>query len=1546
MSFRPKIIRKFKNRDFRKFKNQDFEALFEAINEKLNGTLHLSNTPGAGGTNRNRQTLADYLNQRNAYSLIYGETNIDAANLEDIQNYIEAEHARLEDEERARLEAEHLEDQQFFKNFDKDRYKSTEPIDVIEKMKTQDKFDKFIAVERQIAAAKEALKKACDLINKNLHPILQNEDRLIIPDAPLNKKAQQFNYMNGELYDYLNDHYHKFTHKQPNKEYLIINTPVDYDEAVQKMSEYEKYEVEDVVDKKFDNKPIKIYYFNQISSLDDIYASLQKVYDSEPKPFKIHFQLSGVFETREYNFSKMTTTYSYEAREIRWQNYQQSIPIIVHDDESLNLVKLYIESILHSYETASSNNKLCIVGSISFTVSKMRKVTGHIKDLPVEFKKNNLIITDDVDDNLCWYRFLAICLDEKLQNTKEYGIKYRTNAAKRLLLENHGIKYGANMSKNNRIKAKEILENFAGVSVDEMKEDAAKYKININIYEYIDGKYYDLQDQWFLDKSYKTYSALLYSKDGVLHIMYIKDTEKLTGLLICPKCKSYVVSKHNANRMNSHLKKCSGHFQKQFVPMKEALPYCPHILNNPIYEYCLAYGIEWKPTIYYMTYDFETMEERVNKTVGKTTLNSRIVPLSVASTVKTSKGLISKWFSLRDSDTFIIEWIEWLFEQSVTVLHDKVEYLSSFTHLPIQKLREIDSRLNTITILGFNSSHFDVNLFKKHLNTNHWKVDSKSLIGSLSSLKQVILTSSKYETKLRFIDAQAFVSGGSLEDFVTNFSGIESSSVKGIFPYEAINTTNYNDILSKSEPFEYNDFYSYLKQRNITQSQYSEYLKDASKFKSRWEYLEAYNINDTVIMIDPIDKLIEHNAKFNVDLISNLSLSKNASCIKYALAYKNFDVNENYGIINKENTFKITYKWFEFKCHIYYTQDLKYNREHTLALPNSQRDLDKCVSVDDYDEFIKMYNDPIKGRCHLCGEHFTNSNKPTLDRIDNSKGHELRNCLLACAECNKLRKRDDPKINRLRIQLKKYCKLNHLPTLINDATEYYSLRDNMTGGISNVLHRVNIKGETLINRFRYVSSSEGKDDKVLSIDTDNVQTHILGIDFNSLYPSTSASIKHDFNRYHGGIMYMPGGFIMRIDATTKQLKSRCISIITSKSRFDANPKYLFKAEVKLKCPKSKINYFINLPPIFRNINIKNDRQTIGSYMYDYMKKNNLISIDKEERKLTMLIDTCDEYMTFSNYYLWFLLDHGLILEDVRSVSLYEAHTGFNEFSTTFAKLRQENLDKRDLQKFYKMTMNGSFGYDAINTSKFSKIRLCDTDKAYQYIISSSYLNGVEIGPDNYIIQQMPKIYRCHTCLQEAFWNLDNAKYWYLTFYYDFIVNCLDVERLHLISCDTDSFYFAMSSIPECTDKGLGCIVKNKEFYDENVFKFMPNPDSSDIKKLLGCCIERIGENMIAPAPKCYSIWDSYDTPDILKLKGISLKTNAIDKNDYENVIKHSTVKTGRNINFQMKNNVMSLITTVKNAITGTHTKMVVLPNQSCLPFIHGLTSNDYLVSQK
>ena len=1339
--------------------------------------------------NNMKYSLVQALNEHRVYDIVYGYKNQNIINRNKQVEY------NLIDDIVKSIKLfnryQQKEDDEYFKQFDKDKYKHIEPIDEIQRMITHDRLDKQRQIQHNIRIAREALDNAINLIKNNQHAIFEKQ-----------RKLERVNN-NPELYEYLEHHKGKIDKSNYDGDILEVNEPQNQENALDKLNKHHAKNDKEKTSHKVDKKPIEVYYFNNIRSLNHIYDCLQEVYDTEQKPFKLHFQLGGVFETRIHDFDKNEYIYKYEYREIKWNHFRESIPIIIRDENNIDEVKLYIESVLHNYETTSSNTKLIYVSNVSFTVSRLQKVSGYIAKLPKIFINNHYIITDNIDDNLCWYRFLATCIYQMAN--KQYKPIDRTNKAKKLLLEEHGIIYNTKIPKNGI----ELLQNYQGSNIEQMQESAKKHNINVDLYLFDEqSNAFELFDQWRFDKSYNTYSALIYSNKDALHIMYIVDSDKLTNIHICSKCHMFIhYGNHNIKRFHKHVEKCKGEFVKKYVPNYQALPYCPHILENRVYEYCLAHNIEWKPTIYYITYEFNTVE-----------VDKQLILKSINCCAKCECGIVKQSFDN------VISWIEWLFEQSQIIYQDKLKYFAENTD-------------STVHVLGFGSSKFESNLFKQYLNTDKWHIEQTSIIGTLTSLKQVVLVSRDYQTKLKFIDAQAYTTDSTLTEFLTN--------------------SNSN------------------------------------------------SLNEA------IDKLIALNAEYHVDLLHNLSLSKNASCIKYAMAYEQFEHDFKQGkLVKTSNTyyaaFKPNRKWWSYKCSNYYYQDSKYNNSH----PNDLRDLDKCVCDDDYDKFIEKYN---KSKCcYLCGEMFTNKNKPTLDRVDNNIGHEFDNCELACAECNKLRSREDANITRLRIQLKNYCKLHNLPTLITDEDEYRSLRDNIVGGLSNVMHRVNVSGETHINKLYY------EHNKVISKDTDNIITKIIGLDFNSLYPSVFSSKQHEFNRYHGGIMYMPGSFICRYTD-----KNKCMNIITSTSRFANKPNYVFKAEVKLRCPTNKINYFINFPPIFRHITIKNDKQTLGKYMYEYMKKNSCITIDKDSDILTQLIDTNDNYMTFNNYYLWFLLDHGLEIVDVNSVSLYSCHKGFNNFVETFFDKR---INSKQNQQFYKIMLNGSFGYDGINSERYMNLKICDENKTRAAIFAQNYVNGVELNNNNYIIQSIPKSYRCKTPLQEAFWTLDNAKFWYLTFYYDFIDKCYDRDKFHFINCDTDSLYIAVSDY----------YIKDKAFYNKHVDKFM-----SGSKKLLGLSIEREGSSMIALAPKCYSI--NSKNSEINKLKGLNLTDNDIHYDDYKEIIDKNSTKSGVNKIMKCKGCDLFEIEQEKRSLTGFHNKMIVLSNQCCVPYVYGLNASDYLV---
>ncbi|KAA6390024.1 MAG: hypothetical protein EZS28_014448 [Streblomastix strix] len=67
----------------------------------------------------------------------------------------------------------------------------------------------------------------------------------------------------------------------------------------------------------------------------------------------------------------------------------------------------------------------------------------------------------------------------------------------------------------------------------------------------------------------------------------------------------------------------------------------------------------------------------------------------------------------------------------------------------------------------------------------------------------------------------------------------------------------------------------------------------------------------------------------------------------------------------------------------------------------------------------------------------------------------------------------------------------------------------ITGGLSNVMHRVNRSGIDFIKRIQYDKDNK----KVTVLTTDHRITQVVGVDFNSLYPSVMSSEPHQFIKY-------------------------------------------------------------------------------------------------------------------------------------------------------------------------------------------------------------------------------------------------------------------------------------------------------------------------------------------------------------------------------------------------------------------------------------------------
>ena len=70
------------------------------------------------------------------------------------------------------------------------------------------------------------------------------------------------------------------------------------------------------------------------------------------------------------------------------------------------------------------------------------------------------------------------------------------------------------------------------------------------------------------------------------------------------------------------------------------MSYVPHILDCPVYEYCLAHGLKIEPLRSFITFDFESVDEIINERVtNSTTINSHLLPISVSCTFNSKTQL-------------------------------------------------------------------------------------------------------------------------------------------------------------------------------------------------------------------------------------------------------------------------------------------------------------------------------------------------------------------------------------------------------------------------------------------------------------------------------------------------------------------------------------------------------------------------------------------------------------------------------------------------------------------------------------------------------------------------------------------------------------------------------------------------------------------------------------------------------------------------------------------------------------------------------------------
>jgi hypothetical protein len=137
------------------------------------------------------------------------------------------------------------------------------------------------------------------------------------------------------------------------------------------------------------------------------------------------------------------------------------------------------------------------------------------------------------------------------------------------------------------------------------------------------------------------------------------------------------------------------------------------------------------------------------------------------------------------------------------------------------------------------------------------------------------------------------------------------------------------------------------------------------------------------------------------------------------------------------------------------------------------------------------------------------------------------------------------------------------------------------------------------------------------------------------------------------------------------------------------------------------------------------------------------------------------------------------------------------------------------------------------------------------------------------------------------------------------------------------------------------IVSDNEFYEKYYHLWFPRR-----KQLLTLEYEHCCTNLVALAPKNYWCEDQNGKIEF-KSKGVSTRGNLNQHLKNIEIIKECIFERkiipAQNFVLKQKEHKMTKQILNKTGISGLHTKMICLENQSCLPFIYNKNARDYSI---
>ena len=379
------------------------------------------------------------------------------------------------------------------------------------------------------------------------------------------------------------------------------------------------------------------------------------------------------------------------------------------------------------------------------------------------------------------------------------------------------------------------------------------------------------------------------------HFCYIEDVDKLGHAFACTKCKKLWKEQW---KMIRHEETCNGTGQKVRYTGGVYIP-----PPSPL-ERLQSSGLSVDPGLTFpfrATYDFETYFEKDNlpttkKQESKTVYTARHVPLSVSVCSNVPGYEVPKFFCSKNEPQHLVdEFVDYLEEISRESFERmKEEYASVYDEIAEREIKErengdkryglsavslkavLDSYLQELPVIGFNSANYDINVIKKFLfkklcggaaADDDDEREEGGELGEESDCRWVSRAGIKFLVKqnnqfkciatptLKFLDICSYLAPGC--SYAKYLSAFEVTEQKGFWPYEYIDSV---ERLQETELPPHSAFFSSLKNSNISEAEYRECQRvwRENDMQNLGQFLEYYNNLD----VSPFLSAIAEQSKF------------------------------------------------------------------------------------------------------------------------------------------------------------------------------------------------------------------------------------------------------------------------------------------------------------------------------------------------------------------------------------------------------------------------------------------------------------------------------------------------------------------------------------------------------------------------------------------------------------------------------------------------------------------------------------------------------------